>query len=444
MIDTIELPYKFRLRWYQREAWNKLFVDNILQLMCIWHRRSGKDDMSINLLGAAAMKEVGNYGYLLPEYNQARKVVWQGITEEGTRFLDRIPPQLIHSVHNQQMLIKLVNGSTIQLGGSNNVDSLMGTNFKGIIFSEYSLQAPRARQYLRPILVKNGGWEIIQGTPRGMNHMYKLYKNVVNNPSWYCSHVSVNDSYDHNGKPIISPLMIQQEREQGVPEEIIQSEYYCDFSSAVLGAYYAEDLRRAIREERIGTFPPRKGINVTTAWDFGQGDATAIWFIQIINHNFYIIGYYENNQKPFSHYAQYVQEWAKKHDLYFDKHAAPHDVINREYFGSGKTRLDEARDTYGIHFELVPRTRDVKDDINHVKKMFPRFYFDRQACSAGLEALTEYHAEYDIIDGVYKDKPKHNWASHGADALRTFVMYYHPNHYQPPLICYNTYGENHG
>lgn len=441
MLDIITLPYEFKLRWYQRAAWNKLFVENFKQLLLVWHRRSGKDDLSINMLCAAGMREVGNYAYLLPEYNQARKVVWQGITEEGKRFLDRIPSRLVRKIHNQQMLITLINGSTIQLSGSNSVDSLMGTNFRGIIYSEFSLQTPRARQYLRPILVKNGGWEVIQGTPRGMNHMYKLYKHVQNNPEWYCSHLSVNDSYDHNGKSIISTALVNEERSQGVPEEIIQSEYYCDFSSAVLGAYYAADLRKATAEKRIGTFPINRKYPVFTAWDFGQRDATAIWFVQVINGRFFFVHYYEKTQQTFAHFAQYIKEFEVKHDIYYEQHIAPHDVINREFFGTGKTRLDEARTTYGIEFIRVDRTSNIKDDINFVRGMFKNFYFDRVECAQGIEALTEYHAEYNMIDGIYKDKPKHNWSSHGADALRTFCMHYAPHKTNRIEIVQNIYGD---
>jgi len=73
------------------------------------------------------------------------------------------------------MKITLANRSIMQLVGSDNVDSLVGTNPRGVVFSEYALQSPLAYQFLRPILLANDGWALFISTPRGKNHMWELF-----------------------------------------------------------------------------------------------------------------------------------------------------------------------------------------------------------------------------------------------------------------------------
>lgn len=74
--------------------------------------------------------------------------------------MDYIPKQLIENMNGSEMKIRFKNGSLLQLVGSDNFDSLMGTNPQGIVFSEYALQDPRAYQFMRPILAANNGWAL--------------------------------------------------------------------------------------------------------------------------------------------------------------------------------------------------------------------------------------------------------------------------------------------
>lgn len=68
-------------------------------------------------------------------------------------------------MNGSEMKIRFKNGSLLQLVGSDNFDSLMGTNPQGIVFSEYALQDPRAYQFMRPILAANAGWALFISTP---------------------------------------------------------------------------------------------------------------------------------------------------------------------------------------------------------------------------------------------------------------------------------------
>jgi len=134
--------------------------------------------MLLNLLIRAMMMRTGLYFYLLPTYSQARKIIWNGIDGSGFRFLNHFPRELIEGKPNEtEMRIRLKNGSVFQLVGSDNIDSIVGTNPVGCVFSEFSLQDPRGWDFIRPILRENGGWSLFNGTPRGKsNHLHTLYQ----------------------------------------------------------------------------------------------------------------------------------------------------------------------------------------------------------------------------------------------------------------------------
>ena len=69
-----------------------------------------------------------------------------------------------------EMKIKLKNGSLFQVVGTDNIDSVVGTNPIVCVFSEYSLQDKRAWEFIRPILRENDGIAIFIYTPRGKTH----------------------------------------------------------------------------------------------------------------------------------------------------------------------------------------------------------------------------------------------------------------------------------
>ena len=151
---------KFSPRPYQLPIMDALVNKGYRRILCILPRRAGKDITAFNLMIREAVSKVAVYYYIFPTYAQAKKVLWDSITNAGERFLDYIPKELIQSKNNQEMKIYLINGSLIQLVGSDKIDSLVGTNPQGVIFSEYALQDPAAYQFLSPILLANKGWAI--------------------------------------------------------------------------------------------------------------------------------------------------------------------------------------------------------------------------------------------------------------------------------------------
>jgi phage terminase large subunit len=414
----IILPHQFNPRPYQVASNRAFFVDKKRFIVEVLHRRAGKSKNALNKILGAAMQDVGNYYHTFPELTQARRAIWNGIDKEGKRYLDHIPKALIDgNPNNTDMRINLINGSSIQLAGADRYDALMGGNPRGIIFDEYSLQNPFAWHYLSPIITENGGWAHFIYTPRSMNHGWDLYQRNLNNPDWFVQKLDITQTTDNNGNPIITEEQIQARRREGMPEELIQQEFYCSFDVALAGAIYSKEIQRAYDEKRVLNFKIRKDLPVFTAWDIGRRDPTSIWLFQVDENKIYFIQYYENTKQGMNHYLDWLGDFAKIHGIRYRNyyHLAPHD-INVHEWSNGKARIDAAAEKKW-YFKVAPKL-GIQDGINAVRVLFPRFVFHEENCKLGLNGLKQYCNDD-------SGKPIHDWSSHASDSLRTMAVGWH-------------------
>ena len=221
---TIPIPFNFTPRAYQRPVFEAL-EHGYKRVVSIWHRRSGKDKTFLNLMIRESVKRKGNYYYFFPTYNQARKALWDGKDKDGFPFLGHIPDECVKKKNEADMKVMLTWGSMIQFVGSDNIDSVMGTNPVGCVFSEYALQDPQAWDFIRPILVENGGWALFNFTPRGRNHGWDLYQMAMQDDSWFVNLLTVDDT------GAISHADIEAERKAGMPDGLIRQEFFCSFEA---------------------------------------------------------------------------------------------------------------------------------------------------------------------------------------------------------------------
>ena len=346
---------------------------------------------------------------MFPTYAQAKKVLWDGRDREGFPFMGHIPHQIVKTSNETELRKELVNGSAIQLIGTDNIDSVLGTNPIGCVFSEYAMQDPKAWDYMRPILRENGGWAIFDYTPRGKNHGYSLFRMAQSNPEWFAERLTVDDT------KALTPADIDKERREGMSEELIQQEYYCSFEGVQFGAYYGKQLQQAESDGRIGKVSYETELGVETWWDLGIGDSTTIWFTQSVGREVRVIDYYEASGEGLPHYAKVLQS----KPYIYSKHNAPHDIEVRE-LGSGRSRKEIAQ-SLGIVFQVVPNV-SVEDGIEAARAILSRCWFDREKCERGLNALASYHKSWDDKLKTWKSFPQHDWASHGADAFRYLAV----------------------
>lgn len=190
------------------------------------------------------------------------------------------------------------------------------------------------------------------------------------------------------------------------------------FEAAIEGAYFADQLALARTQGRIGRVPYEPGLKVNTFWDLGMNDSMSIWFHQRVGLENRFIDFYQASGEGISHYAKVLGE----KPYTYDEHYGPHDLAVRE-IGTGKSRADTAYGL-GIKFVIVPAPEDKADAIEVMRNKFISCAFDEAGCADGIKALAAYRKEWDDKLGVYKDKPRHDWASHPADAFQTFALGY--------------------
>jgi phage terminase large subunit len=414
----IRLPHKFEPRVYQYPILSAMTSaeeggGGYKRGVAVWHRRAGKDKTFFNLMVNKAWERIGNYYYYFPTAKLGYQVIWIGKDRDGFPFLGHIPPEIIARKREDIMRIEMINGSGIQIIGTDNLD-VVGPNPVGCIFSEYSKQDPAAWDYVRPILAENDGWALFNYTPRGMNHGYRLFKMAELNPNWFCQLLTVDDTH------AIPLEAIEEDRASGMSEEMIQQEYYCSWTLGLEGAYFARFLARAHAEGRICDLPWDPNMGVETAWDIGLDDSTTIWFFQ--RHNLWIdfIDYYEMSNEGMDHYINVLKVKAQEIGYDYIAHYLPHDINQREWTLPDR-RIDTAKKR-GVTFTAMPRPKTKEDSIESARAIFPRCRFDRTKCQRGLDALNNYQKEWNEKYEVFNQRPLRNWATHGADAFQSAAI----------------------
>ena len=185
------------------------------------------------------------------------------------------------------------------------------------------------------------------------------------------------------------------------------------------GAYYARQIEAAREDGRITRVPIDPVLPVNSFWDLGIADSTSIWLVQRAGMELRIIGYYENAGEGLQHYINWLHDFRDTHSITYGDHWAPHDIKVRE-LTTGKSRKEQAR-KMGIVFRVVPNL-PIMDGIEAARRILPRCYFDADRCADGLRALSYYRCEYDEDKRIYKDRPLHDWSSHGADSWRYMAV----------------------
>lgn len=413
--NELTLPWHWDCRPYQDKLWGYLWEGGT-RAVAVWHRRSGKDSLALNWAAVASQRRIASYWHMLPEASQARKAIWTAVNPHtGARLIDQaFPVALRATTRDQDMFIRFKSGSTWQVVGSDNFDSLVGSPPAGVVFSEYALADPRAWAILRPILKENGGWAIFISTPRGRNHLANIRDLAERESGWFGETLTAHDT------GVFTAAELEQERREYIAElgeqdgqAMFDQEYLCSFEAAIVGAYYGKQMVDAEQAGHITSVPWEAGQEVLTWWDLGIDDSTAIWFVQQSGRDVRIIDYYESSGVGLEHYAKILRE---RPYVYAERgHYLPHDVEVAD-LSTGKTRFAFLAGL-GIRGTVVPK-RDVEDGINAARKLLPRCWFDKEKCARGIEAMRQYRRDWSEELRAFRQKPRHDWASHAADAFR--------------------------
>jgi phage terminase large subunit len=379
------------------------------RIILLAHRRSGKDVCAVNALFRCALREVGSYGYFLPTYSGARRVIFDAILNDGSKMLDFIDPALIKRKLEQTMTIELINGSQIFFAGADSFDRLMGINLKGCVFSEAALMSDRAWAYFSPIIIANGGWAVFVSTPRGHSWFYDLWcLGKENSDVWFTYCQTIKDT------GLISEETIAADIARGEYSfEHAQQEFFCSFSSSVEATYYGKYMELMRSEGRIGQYAYDNSLPVHCAVDLGFRDTCVFIFFQLRNNMVYIIDCYAANGEGLEHYAKMLQQ----KQYVYGTLIAPHD-LRQHSLSTGNTRWSKFHEL-GYTFQICIQT-SVENGIEAVRTILPRVCINENGGKNKelIKALENYRATRVDVNGSAISRPKHDLYSNYADALR--------------------------
>jgi phage terminase large subunit len=370
------------------------------------HRRAGKTVACIMDLIKKAVEHKGReprFAYIAPTYTQAKDVAWSYLRE----YTAAIPG--MEKSESELSVTFPHNKARIRLYGAENYDRIRGLYLDGVVIDESGDIDPRAwPEVIRPALSDRKGWATFIGTPKGRNAFYDMHKHAKASDDWY------SDELRASKTGIIDKAELEDARRTMTAEQFAQ-EYECSFEAAIVGAFYAREMVLAEQEKRIGSVPHERSADVFASWDLGIGDAMAIWVGQIVGREWHWINYYENTGFALDHYV----DWIKGLPYKVHQHFLPHDGEARE-LQTGKSRKQFLEDR-DFNVSIVPR-HEPMDGIDAARVRFNRMWFDETKCARGIDCLRMYRSEFDDKNQVLRQRPLHDWASHGADAFRCGVM----------------------
>ena len=386
-------------------------------LVC--HRRFGKTVFAINEMIDRGLRDIRinpQYAYVAPTYGQAKRVAWEYLK----RFTYNIPGYSANEAELRVDIKRANDHVRFMLLGAENPGSLKGIYLMGNILDEYAECDPAVwGEVIRPALSDHQGWGIFIGTPKGSNHFKEIYDSALVNPRWYTK------IYRASETGILLPEELAAAREE-MSEEEYQQEFECSFSAALKGAYYKKEMEEAEKQGRITKVPHTDGYPVDCYFDLGMSDTTVIWFVQEVGRGQYnIIDCLISSGQGLPWYAQQckgadlLSDCGHRKKYVYRDFVMPHDAKVRDY-ATGITRQDTWRELMG-QSPLVMEKGNPADGIHAVRMLLGSCWFDETRCRMGIRALKEYERKWDEKNKIYQDIPKHNWASHPADAFRTFA-----------------------
>ncbi len=301
-------------------------------------------------------------------------------------------------------VITLSNGSNVRMGSVNQVDSCVGRSYDLIIFDEAALSDGKDafNVALRPTLDKPNSKAIFVSTPRGRNNWFSefFHRGFSDEfPEW----CSIRATYKDNPRMSESDIV---EARKSMSEAEFKQEYEADFNTYE-GQIWNFNFETQVQD--YSRFEPKK-MDIFAGLDVGYRDPTAFCVIAYDweNECYHLLDEYFDSERTTEQHAVEIQRLIDKWDIdfiYIDSAAA-------------QTRFDFAQN-YDI--STINAKKSVLDGIAHVAAIVDNdTLFVHQECKESLGCLDAY--QWDTNPNLAREKPKHNMASHMADALR-YALY---------------------
>ena len=397
------------LDYYPRDAFIDFHDREQRWAVIVAHRRAGKTLLNILDLVYRALtdgKEDGRYAYIAPYYSQAKTIAWD--------YLLKYSKPVAAKANQSELWVELVNGARIRLFGADAGENLRGLYLDGVVLDEYADMKPSIwGAVVRPLLSDRNGWATFIGTPKGHNAFWDVYNNATKSKDWYVKVLRASQTG-------IIPKDELDDAASMMTEDQYLQEFECDFESAILGAYFGKEMRQLTDQGRIREVEYDPLFPVHTAWDLGYSDDTAIWFFQVVHGEIRCLDYHSSNGQPVAFYAGIIQSREKERGYVYGTHWLPHDA-RAKTLSSNRSVIEQLSDKIPLKTIKITPNLKLQDGIQASRLALTRTWFDHK-CADGIECLRQYQREYDEDKKVFRDKPRHDWTSHGADAFRYLAL----------------------
>lgn len=398
------------LRPFQQDAYDA-FRAGTRRFGLFWHRRAGKDVFGMSVARQQMRQRVGSYVHFFPKHVHAKRALWRGVDpRKGARFIDIAFGDIEADRDNRDMLIEAYNGSTWALLGSDNYDStVIGGNVVGVVFSEWALCDPNAWEYIRPILRENNGWAMFITTFRGRNHAWQMYQHNLENPDWYISKLTIEDTTDVDGNRIIAPEDVEKDRRDGMKEALIQQEYYCNPEATMDGAIYGKETAQLLDDET----------RHRAQWNSTR-PVYCSWNIDLPIHATYVLSQpggiiLEAHTERFTTLAEALAK-AEQHRFPIQTHL-----------------LHDRQREYVKHFQDLDRSPQILSNTNIILEqtatsaLLHTCQVARDKCDVLLDSLGGYvrreSFNAQVADMHWGDNPVDSWHQYMVNALETWAAW---------------------
>lgn len=285
--------------------------------------------------------------------------------------------------------------------------------------------------------VTDSAWMILEPTLREEGGDWNAELWVTWNPARKNS--SVESRYRFSTDPLVKvvslnwrdnpkfPEKLERQRQRDLTERPDQYPHIWDgeYTTAIVGAYYAQSLTAARIGKRIGRVPADPLMTVRLFCDIGgtgaKADAFTIWAAQFIGKEIRALKYYEVVGQPLASHL----DWMRSNGYTPGKAQIwlPHDGSTQDKVYD--VSYESAFKAAGYEVDVVPNQGKgaAKARIEAGRRMFPAIWFDEEGTRPGLDALGWYHEKRDEIRDVGLG-PDHDWSSHGADSFGMMCVVY--------------------
>jgi len=164
-----------------RHAQGEVFTDRTRFRVLVAGRRFGKSYLAcIELVRGAIERPGETFFYCAPTYRMAKDISWKVLKR-------LVPNSWIKSKNETDLKLELVNGSMIELKGTENAMALRGRSLAGVVLDEAAFMDPSVwSEVIRPALADKQGWGLFISTPDGTaSWFYELWQYAAtDDPNW--------------------------------------------------------------------------------------------------------------------------------------------------------------------------------------------------------------------------------------------------------------------